>query len=61
MVLYELYDGRNMNLVKKMDVNGQYHWWLEYWSGNKIEIIDITEEQYVNENKPCPVIIQKEE
>ena len=54
MVLYELYDGKNMNLVKKMDVNGQYHWWLEYWSGNKIEIIDITREQYVNENKPCP-------
>ena len=45
-LLYDLYDGENLTLVKKMDSLGVYHWWVVFDDGETHMDIDITKDQY---------------
>jgi len=51
-LLYEMFDGKNMQLFKKKDYKDEYHWWIKLVDTG--EIIDITAEQYSIDKKPCP-------
>ncbi len=51
-LLYEMLDGKNMELWKKKDYKNEYHWWIRLIDTG--EIIDITAEQYTIDKKPCP-------
>ena len=51
-LLYEMFDGKNMQLYKKKDYKYEYHWWIKLVDTG--EIIDITAEQYSIDKKPCP-------
>ena len=53
-LLYDLYDGENLTLVKKMDSVGVYHWWVVFDDGETHMDIDITKDQYHLRNLPCP-------
>ena len=51
-LLYEMLDGKNMELWKKKDYRNEFHWWIKLIDTG--EIIDITAEQYTIDKKPCP-------
>lgn len=51
MVLYDIFEGKDMDLYKKRDYNGDYHWWIKMKDGRTI---DITEDQYIIEGKEVP-------
>ena len=51
-LLYEMFDGKNMELWKKKDYKDEFHWWIKLVDTG--EIIDITAEQYSIDKKPCP-------
>ena len=51
-LLYEMLDGKNMELWKKKDYKNEFHWWIKLVDSG--EIIDITAEQYSIDKKPCP-------
>lgn len=54
VVLYDMHDGKNMTLVKKLDCLGNTHWWVVYDDGENHINIDITQNQYYEQNLPCP-------
>jgi len=53
-LLYNIYKGKDMDLVKKKDHAGVWHWWIEIWDGTMSRVIDITREQYIREGIECP-------
>ena len=49
--LYQFFDGNNLNLYRKKDIAGEYHWWCITDDGI---VIDITSSQYEIEGLPIP-------
>lgn len=53
-LLYDAYQGKDMQLRKGRDHEGRWHWWIEVWDGQEYKTLDMTRNQYLLEGHPCP-------
>ena len=53
-LLYDAYQGKDMQLRKRRDHEGRWHWWIEVWDGQSYKTLDMTRKQYLLEGHPCP-------